>query len=106
MTTLIPIHNAAMFHVDHVRCSIVVGARSAFHNGDADTSSFNSMNSPVSFDIVLLGCWSVRSAVDAVIDACCPESLSHDLYSAELITSGLPIDFEVGRMYVRAHIPI
>ena len=35
MTTLMPIHSAAMCQVDQVRCAIVVGARSLFHSGDA-----------------------------------------------------------------------
>src|SRR6185295_14593360 len=33
MTTLMPIQRAAIFHVDHVRSLIVVGARSWFHSG-------------------------------------------------------------------------
>ena len=33
MTTLIPTQSAAIFQVDHVRSSIVVGARSLFHSG-------------------------------------------------------------------------
>jgi hypothetical protein len=46
-----------MFHVDHVRCSIVVGARSAFQSGDAETSSLSSTNSPFSFFIAsVLAC--------------------------------------------------
>src|SRR5436190_20093594 len=38
ITTLIPIHNAAMFQVLHVRSRIVVGARSLFHSGLLETS--------------------------------------------------------------------
>src|SRR5687768_865612 len=34
ITTLMPIHRAAMFHVDQVRCATVVGARSLFHRGE------------------------------------------------------------------------
>src|SRR5688572_1102680 len=34
-----------MFHVDHVRSLIEVGARSLFHRGDAETSSRNSSKS-------------------------------------------------------------
>ena len=45
MTTLIPIQSAAMFHVDHVRSLIVVGARSSFHSGLAETSLRNSSKS-------------------------------------------------------------
>src|SRR5918993_3357064 len=45
MTTLIPIHSAAMFHVVHVRSRMVVGARSLFHKGLADTSSRSSTKS-------------------------------------------------------------
>src|SRR5687768_3789517 len=45
MTTLIPIHSAAMFHVVHVRSRMVVGARSLFHSGLADTSSRSSTKS-------------------------------------------------------------
>ena len=39
MTTLIPIHSAAMFHVDQVRCRIVAGAKSLFHSGLSGISS-------------------------------------------------------------------
>jgi hypothetical protein len=45
ITTLIPIQSAAMFHVVQVRSRIVVGARSRFHKGLADTSAFNSSKS-------------------------------------------------------------
>src|SRR5829696_203412 len=45
MTTLIPIHRAAMFHVVHVRSRMVVGARSRFHRGLEETSSRNSSKS-------------------------------------------------------------
>src|SRR5918994_7347091 len=45
MTTLIPIHSAAMFQVVHVRSRMVVGARSLFHSGLADTSSRSSTKS-------------------------------------------------------------
>ena len=45
MTTLMPIHSAAMFHVDQVRSRIVVGARSRFHNGLGDISPSSSTNS-------------------------------------------------------------
>src|SRR6185436_13908159 len=33
ITTLMPIHNAAIFHVDQVRSRMVVGARSRFQSG-------------------------------------------------------------------------
>src|SRR5688572_15449617 len=45
MTTLIPIHSAAMCQVDQVRCAIVVGAKSLFHSGECDTSSCSSTKS-------------------------------------------------------------
>src|SRR5688500_12550952 len=50
MTTLIPIHSAAMCQVDQVRCAIVVGARSLFHSGECDTSSCSSTKSRRSAD--------------------------------------------------------
>src|ERR1051325_4400857 len=45
MTTLMPIHSAAMFHVDHVRSLMVVGARSRFQSGLAETSLRSSSKS-------------------------------------------------------------
>ena len=45
ITTLMPIHRAAMFHVDHVRSLMVVGARSWFQSGLADTSLCSSTKS-------------------------------------------------------------
>src|SRR5262245_66665232 len=45
MTTLIPIQSAAIFHVDHVRCLMVVGARSRFQRGLLETSRSSSMKS-------------------------------------------------------------
>src|SRR5262249_40838797 len=38
MTTLMPIQSAAIFHVDQVRCWIVVGARSRFQRELLETS--------------------------------------------------------------------
>lgn len=45
MTTLMPIHSAAMFHVVHVRSRMEVGARSRFQRGLDETSSLNSTKS-------------------------------------------------------------
>src|SRR5687767_1394288 len=45
MTTLIPIHSAAMFQVDQVRSLIVVGARSLFQSELEETSFCSSSKS-------------------------------------------------------------
>ena len=45
ITTLMPIHRAAIFQVDQVRSLIVVGARSGFHSGLWDTSLCSSSKS-------------------------------------------------------------
>src|SRR5437867_3335498 len=53
MTTLIPIQSAAMFQVDHVLSRIVVGARSGFHNGLAETSVVSSSKLCVSSVVIV-----------------------------------------------------
>src|SRR5207249_11604387 len=45
ITTLMPIQSAAMFHVDHVRSRMVVGARSRVQGGLDDTSRSSSTKS-------------------------------------------------------------
>src|SRR5688572_524636 len=56
MTTLIPIHSAAMCQVDHVRCAMVVGARSLFHSGECETSSRSSTKSRRSASLDCCSC--------------------------------------------------
>src|SRR5688572_18817284 len=47
ITTLMPIHSAAMCQVFQVRWAMVVGARSLFQRGEAETSSLSSTKSGV-----------------------------------------------------------
>ena len=56
MTTLMPIHSAAMFQVVQVRSRMVVGARSLFQSGLADTSSRSSTKSRCVDAIVFVRC--------------------------------------------------
>src|SRR5688500_102207 len=81
MTTLIPIHSAAMFQVDQVRSLIVVGARSLFQSELEETSFRSSSKSrwvrAMSEDSVLvaIGGWrsyfsSKLTLTRAVIEIC------------------------------------
>src|SRR5215207_9580093 len=71
MTTLIPIHSAAMFHVVHVRSRMVVGARSRFHRGLPDTSSCSSTKSRRSVVVCALTPVSILR--------CCPRRSARSL---------------------------